>query len=514
MARTKATTGTKDWNVMVYLAGDNNLSSEMVWALTEMERVRPRFKKTATAVSARFDPSGAGPRSYDFSPTPKVTPSRAFHKDPISKSKRTLDKFRFKTDAEELDEAVNAKLNQLKALRAKAAGKAAIAINAKIVELQAAQKKLGGKSGALPEEISKLAEQSADPAAVEFFINSNFDVAKYNLVVLSGHAVGAAGEFLQDTDPVNSLSIPDFRDMLARIVTKNGQKIEVLGLDTCVMSMIEVCYEVRKSVGYLVGAEGFEQNIGWPYQKILGAIKKKMLPSKLSQEIVRQYIAYYRDYEIAGVSTDLAACDLSKFDSLIQAVAKLVGQLKTALSTPSTKDAVKNAILVAHWEAQSYLSDQYVDLYDFCDRLTRIFAKGTPIHQECTSITGILNGGRVVLKSCYTGPGVQHSHGLSIYFPWSAEAIDEDLKKYQKLEFAQETGWAGFLEKYLKETRSPRRDQPDKTVLHIAPPADPLVVVSSFLPLRNPAAGTCRGLSFSVGGTKNPPDGFLRDKCD
>ena len=72
---------------------------------------------------------------------------------------------------------------------------------------------------------------------------------------------------------MSSLSIPEFRELLARVVAAKKQKIEILGMDTCVMSMIEVCYEVRNSVNCLVGAEGFEQNIGWPYQKILEELK-------------------------------------------------------------------------------------------------------------------------------------------------------------------------------------------------------------------------------------------------
>src|SRR5690349_1770039 len=41
------------WTVMVYLAGDNNLTSECLFALTEMKKARPGAKIN---VIAQFDP--------------------------------------------------------------------------------------------------------------------------------------------------------------------------------------------------------------------------------------------------------------------------------------------------------------------------------------------------------------------------------------------------------------------------------------------------------------------------
>src|SRR5687768_9073014 len=57
----------KKWIVLVYQAGDNNLSEEMVYALKEMRRIgtTPEFKERGR-VLALFDPRGVPPRLYDF----------------------------------------------------------------------------------------------------------------------------------------------------------------------------------------------------------------------------------------------------------------------------------------------------------------------------------------------------------------------------------------------------------------------------------------------------------------
>src|SRR4030095_721605 len=60
-------TPNRKWNVMVYLAGDNNLSEEMVHDLQEMQRAgAPADFKKKVRVVAQFDPRGTGPQRFDF----------------------------------------------------------------------------------------------------------------------------------------------------------------------------------------------------------------------------------------------------------------------------------------------------------------------------------------------------------------------------------------------------------------------------------------------------------------
>jgi hypothetical protein len=76
------------------------------------------------------------------------------------------------------------------------------------------------------------------------------------------------------------------------------------------------------------------------------------------------------------------------------------------------------------------------------------------------------------------------------------------------------TGWARFLRKYLQVTRRERRNQDahmGEVPLRIDPPNTP--VVPLLLSVRTPGVNS-RGLIFSAGNMKNPPDGFYRDKCE
>ena len=61
-----------------------------------------------------------------------------------------------------------------------------------------------------------------------------------------------------------------------------------------------------------------------------------------------------------------------------------------------------------------------------------------------TAIVGDKEAGKkgLVLKSCYTFIDVQYSYGVSVYFPWSEQPAD--MRRYNKLYFAREAGWADF----------------------------------------------------------------------
>ena len=107
-------------------------------------------------------------------------------------------------------------------------------------------------------------------------------------------------------------------------------KVDILGMDACMMSMAEVIYQLRDSVSLTVGSEEVEPGDGWPYDRILAQLTKKptMMPSELATTIVNEYIASYP----ANAGVTQAACDLSKAGLLASAVDQLADGLNSHLS--------------------------------------------------------------------------------------------------------------------------------------------------------------------------------------
>src|SRR2546430_15141028 len=77
------------------------------------------------------------------------------------------------------------------------------------------------------------------------------------------------------------------------------------------------------------------------------------------------------DFELAGYSFDLCLCDLKKVKELTTPLKALSNTLKGGL----TDRLAKECILLAHWYAQSYWNESYIDIYDFCFRLDERCAK-------------------------------------------------------------------------------------------------------------------------------------------
>ena len=79
------------------------------------------------------------------------------------------------------------------------------------------------------------------------------------------------------------------------------------------MSMAEVYYQLVGSVDYLVGAEGFEPVVAGLTRGFLtrwSEHRATITTEDDRQGIVDDYVLYYFDYALAGLSVDLSAARL------------------------------------------------------------------------------------------------------------------------------------------------------------------------------------------------------------
>jgi hypothetical protein len=226
----------------------------------------------------------------------------------------------------------------------------------------------------------------------------------------------------------------EVKAVLGGIKTKLGRPVDVLGMDACLMSMVEVAYQVRTSAAYIAGSEETEPGAGWPYHTILAglAANPAMTPKDLSALIVTKYLASYR----ATDSVTQSALNQANVARLRTAVEALGKKLQAGMNSSTTR----LAILDARRRVQKYATPAYVDLVDLCAQL-----KARPIpatlKTTCDAVTAAV--GQFVVKSGYKGSGVARSNGTSIYFPTHGVS-----PLYQTLDFAAKSQWAKFLAAY------------------------------------------------------------------
>ena len=245
------------------------------------------------------------------------------------------------------------------------------------------------------------------------------------------------------------------------------------------MSAIEVAYQLKGTANYLMASEGPSFVGSWPYRQLLkktfnhlkkaknAAARKakgngrdqrraKSNPKIDIQELVNSlyFLTLFNstDFLLSGYSQDLALCSLDpdKFDGLTRSIQNLVGHLKSGLKASSGENGsattkrgkrIKELVLLAHWEAQSYWGESYTDLFDFCrclsercdpkDGLEELSSACVDVMKKLDTVKSTDRSKRfqgIVVRSENFGAESQYSHGLSIYFPWS-RPIETEAKR-------------------------------------------------------------------------------------
>jgi hypothetical protein len=232
-------------------------------------------------------------------------------------------------------------------------------------------------------------------------------------------------------------------------------------------------------------------------QWLMGGLTAKAQTAYTKANIKRMLISVFKycyfngiDFQLAGYSSDLTLCNLRKIDTLREPVRMLVTALTQGLEATSKTDnsRIRDLLVLAHWESQSFYDEKYSDLYDFCFCLDR--KCGTPeesdelatyinnIKTACGAVMDTLKRGSetfdegVIVRSEYCGPAYQYAHGLSVYFPWSEPINNHTWKfEYQKFKFNNATNWRSFLKVYfeetLRETHGDEVDERDTCSLHL-----------------------------------------------
>jgi subtilisin-like proprotein convertase family protein len=111
------------------------------------------------------------------------------------------------------------------------------------------------------------------------------------------------------TDCLDNQELEKVLSQCAQIMEK--PKIDLVGMDACLMNMIEVAYQIRHNSSILVGSEESEPENGWPYDLVLTKLRDEpeISSAEFSKHIVRAYAESY-----SGVDITQSAIDLSKLD--------------------------------------------------------------------------------------------------------------------------------------------------------------------------------------------------------
>ena len=229
-----------------------------------------------------------------------------------------------------------------------------------------------------------------------------------------------------------------------------GRKVDVVGMDACLMTMIEVAYQLRDHAQVLVGSEEIEPGPGWPHAAILGDLTARpaMTAAELGATVVTRYVASYRH---GGQIATQSAIDLGQLGDLVEAVDILAHRLLDDLK----RDGLVEALRHARARTLQFFDGLYLDLHHLAGNLAKAVGPG-PIADACMQIRRVIGGEGApspIIAEAYVGARMAPARGLSIYFP----AHREPTVHYRDLEFAKRTRWADFLDALVGRDGRARR---------------------------------------------------------
>lgn len=231
---------------------------------------------------------------------------------------------------------------------------------------------------------------------------------------------------------------------LSQIKTKvlNGKKIDLIGMDACLMAMAEVCYQIKNYADILVASEEVELAHGWHYSSFLQLLKNTpMTPAQLAQGIVNTYELYYKNRVQFFTQS---AIDLNTMDDLRQGLDVIINLSKQC---KKHRLGIEQLAKKARNTSLQFSATNYIDLHSFLVEFQKNL-DGVSKNNSAQSFIDLKNAVDVTIKlvenavlSYTAGTYLNQAKGLSIYFPLT-QNIDAS---YAKTDFAKESQWLTFL---------------------------------------------------------------------
>jgi hypothetical protein len=398
------------WTFMVYMAGDNNLSDAGETDLAEMRKIG---STSEVNIIAQFDNAGN-------------QGTRRFHvqRKGVKEKKWKL------PETDSGDPKVLIKFVKWAVKEFPAERFALILWNHGGGWEPSELDKIARKAKTRSFSVREAAVRSASPLKKLLFRTS---VAK---IFTAGTAQERA--ILCDDGSGHSLDTLELGNVLLETKNTIGRPLDLLGMDACLMSNLEVAYQVRNFVRYIVASEESEPGDGWPYDLILRTLTTQpdIQPESLATEIVSDYI---KSYENSSETVTQSAFDLSRMDEVVKPLDQLAASIIQALPQAS------NDLWQAQRKTARFYSNTLWDLAQFCGELGTATSEGS-IRQAAAAARKSLEAARdrFIIAESHRGESVKNCGGLSIYIP----AMATMSPYYADLAFAKEHQWFEMLTKW------------------------------------------------------------------
>jgi hypothetical protein len=375
-----------NWTIMVYISADDVLAN---FAIDSLNQFRSAATDVGDKVVALFDPNDGSKKAFQY--CFEVKNKNAHHSVAGKKIER-----------EKIEEA----------------------------PLISFGKKIRARNMADPKTLTKFVKSATGP------LNKPKD--RNYCLILWGHGT----ELLLDQDPGikggRYLTPAKLQKALEGTGFNKNNKLDIVAFDACSMSMIEVASALQDHVRFMIASQDEVPDVSFPYRRILKELRGHGKdPKKVCRLIPKIYLQSFRDYLVNsrnGVQEImLSSLNLEEIKNITGPVNKLADLLLRSVADGD----LSNAIVDARKTSRDFVLGLFVDLSDFCKKLSQKL-KGKAFRDKefsrelknaCEQIRKAINNRNNVIAN-ETRKKVKDCHGLSIYFPYSVQKDgDQQVKR-------------------------------------------------------------------------------------
>jgi hypothetical protein len=245
----------------------------------------------------------------------------------------------------------------------------------------------------------------------------------------------------------HSLDTLELGEVLQKAHKVLGRPLDLLGMDACLMSCLEVAYQCAADVRAVVSSEELEPGDGWPYDKILGDLRSNpgMDGASLGRVIVKRYIESYKTRTEQWPVT-MCAVHSAELEPFADTLDDFTMALRRAIKDDDV-DATR--LLRAHTRSARFEGD-LADLRTLCEQVRSQPFEASVKTAAKRVLDALKPGGAFVVANANLGPKVERCGGVTAYLP----SPSDDISPYYKdLRFAQRHGWDEFLRSYRRAVR-------------------------------------------------------------
>ena len=243
--------------------------------------------------------------------------------------------------------------------------------------------------------------------------------AKRYILILWDHGGGPVFGLCNDENyRDDSLSLAELRKGLTNGL--NGEKLDIIGFDCCLMNCVDLCGDLYGIADYAVVSQELVSGTGLNYDEWIKPIVNN--PGISTQDIAISMAQTYVSENARGRRPETATMSViasDKMPSVMDAADAFSASLSSLIKTNLAGVIRLRTQLTSFGEFLDYDASDLVDVEDMCDAFSAL------LPEESAALKSAAR--EAVCYNCATSDIASYAHGLSFFLPY--ETIRSDKKE-------------------------------------------------------------------------------------